>query len=72
MGAPVAVLLVCNKFTPVNIELLQYKQISNLFIIHYLDGSFVSRIFKKDVTTTITLTLSKLGNMFTMSNDTKI
>ena len=53
---PVAVLMVCNKFTLANIELLGYKQIFNPSIIHSVDKSFVSRIFKNDVTAAIPLT----------------
>ena len=71
MGAPVAVSLVCKKFTPANIELLRYKQIFNASVIHYVDRSFVSCIFKNDITTAIPLTLSMQGYLFTMSNETK-
>ena len=51
-----AVLMVCNKFTLANIELLGYKQFFNPSIIHSVGESFVSRIFKNDVTATIPLT----------------
>ena len=67
-----AIPLVCNKFTPANIELLWYKQIFNPSIIHHVDGSFVSRIFEIDVMAGIPLTLSIPGYMFTMWNETKI
>ena len=70
--APVAVPSVCNKFTPANIELLWDKQIFNPSIIYSVDGSFVSRIFKNDATAAKPLTLSILGYMFTMANETKI
>ena len=67
-----AIPLVCNKFTPANIELLWNKQISNPSVIHHVNGSFVSRIFEIDVMAAIPLTLSIPGYMFPMWNETKI
>ena len=47
LGAPVAVPLVCNKFTPANVELLWYKQIFKPSIIHSVDGSFVHIVYTR-------------------------
>ena len=52
--------------------MLLYKQICSPSNTHSVHGLFESLVFSANLTASISLTLSMLGNMITMSNDTKI
>ena len=53
-------------------ELLLYKQIRSTSITHSVDGLLESLVFRANLTVSIPEALPMLGNMLTMSNDTKI
>ena len=53
-------------------ELLQYKQMRKASIKHSVDGLGSVRVLKIVVSVRIPRSLSMFGNIFTMSNDTKI
>ena len=71
-GASVTVPFVYNRWFLSNKELILYKQICRPSNTHSVDGLFESLLFSSNQTVSLPLTVSMLGNMLTMSNDTKI
>ena len=71
-GAPVAVQFNWRRFCESNLELLHFKQITRPSIIQSVDGDLFALVSKEFLTATIPLSLSILGDIFIISNETKI
>ena len=69
---PVAVPFNWRRFCEPNLELLHFKHISEPSIKQSVDGDLYALVSKAFLTVAIPLSLSILGYMFTISNETKI